>query len=99
MRYSVVGLLLLHYYSTLYRLPHSTFRMPKGDAVQLGFIGIGNIGTPMCHHLLQAGHTILVYDINFMRQARARGRGGNDLCGLMRLLEEHLGLQVRAPQQ
>jgi 3-hydroxyisobutyrate dehydrogenase-like beta-hydroxyacid dehydrogenase len=35
--------------------------------------------------------------INFMRQARAQGRGGDDLSGLMRLLEEQLGLQVRVP--
>lgn len=37
--------------------------------------------------------------INFLREARARGRGGDDLCGLMRLLEEHLGIEVRVPQQ
>src|SRR5712691_918601 len=37
--------------------------------------------------------------INFLREARANGRGGDDLCGLMRLLEEHLGIEVRVPQQ
>jgi 3-hydroxyisobutyrate dehydrogenase-like beta-hydroxyacid dehydrogenase len=38
--------------------------------MQLGFIGVGNIGTPMCHHLLQAGHTVLVYDVNTNNLAR-----------------------------
>lgn len=32
--------------------------------MQLGFIGVGNIGTPMCRHLVEAGHTVLVYDAN-----------------------------------
>jgi 3-hydroxyisobutyrate dehydrogenase len=38
--------------------------------MQLGFIGVGNIGTPMCHHLLQAGHTVLVYDVDASHLAR-----------------------------
>jgi 3-hydroxyisobutyrate dehydrogenase len=38
--------------------------------MQLGFIGVGNIGTPMCHHLLQAGHTVLVYDVHPSHLAR-----------------------------
>lgn len=38
--------------------------------MQLGFIGVGNIGTPMCNHLLQAGHTIIVYDVNPSNLAR-----------------------------
>ncbi len=38
--------------------------------MQLGFIGVGNIGTPMCRHLIEAGHTVLVYDINPSHMAR-----------------------------
>lgn len=38
--------------------------------MQLGFIGVGNIGTPMCHHLLNAGHAVLVYDIDPSNLAR-----------------------------
>ncbi len=30
----------------------------------LGFIGVGHIGTPMCRHLIEAGHTVLAYDVN-----------------------------------
>ena len=37
--------------------------------------------------------------INFLREARANGRGGDDLCGLMRRMEEHLGIEVRVPRQ
>jgi 3-hydroxyisobutyrate dehydrogenase len=38
--------------------------------MQLGFIGVGNIGTPMCRHLIDAGHTVLAYDINTSNLAR-----------------------------
>jgi len=31
--------------------------------MQLGFIGVGNIGTPMCRHLIEAGHQVLVFDV------------------------------------
>ena len=29
----------------------------------IGFIGVGHIGTPMCRHLIEAGHTVLAYDV------------------------------------
>lgn len=32
--------------------------------MQLGFIGVGNIGTPICQHLINAGHNISAYDID-----------------------------------
>lgn len=32
--------------------------------MQLGFIGVGNIGTPMCRHLIEAGHTVIAYDVS-----------------------------------
>jgi 3-hydroxyisobutyrate dehydrogenase-like beta-hydroxyacid dehydrogenase len=38
--------------------------------MQLGFIGVGNIGTPICHHLLKAGHTVLAYDVDTGNLAR-----------------------------
>jgi 3-hydroxyisobutyrate dehydrogenase len=38
--------------------------------MQLGFIGVGNIGTPMCRHLIEAGHTVLAYDIQASNLAR-----------------------------
>src|SRR5215471_14135706 len=38
--------------------------------MQLGFIGVGNIGTPMCRHLIEAGHTIIAYDVNPSNLAR-----------------------------
>jgi 3-hydroxyisobutyrate dehydrogenase-like beta-hydroxyacid dehydrogenase len=38
--------------------------------MQLGFIGVGNIGTPMCRHLIEAGHEVLVYDVNPSNMAR-----------------------------
>jgi 3-hydroxyisobutyrate dehydrogenase len=38
--------------------------------MQLGFIGVGNIGTPMCRRLIEAGHTVLAYDIQASNLAR-----------------------------
>ena len=31
--------------------------------MKIGFIGIGNMGNPMCRNLLKAGHTLKVYDV------------------------------------
>ncbi len=38
--------------------------------MRLGFIGVGNIGTPMCRHLMEAGHEVLVYDVHASNLAR-----------------------------
>ena len=35
--------------------------------------------------------------VNLLRQARANGRGGNDLSGMMQVLEDNIGMQVRRP--
>lgn len=34
------------------------------NMMQLGFIGVENIGTPMCRHLIEAGHTVMAYDVS-----------------------------------
>ena len=31
--------------------------------VQIGFIGLGNMGKPMAHNLATAGHTVRGYDL------------------------------------
>lgn len=36
--------------------------------------------------------------LNVLREARAHGRGGDDLGGLLRQMEEHLHMAVRMPQ-
>ena len=43
--------------------------------VQLGFIGLGIMGKAMCGHLLEAGHTVNVYDVNPepVKELAARG--------------------------
>ena len=38
--------------------------------MQLGFVGVGNIGTPMCRHLIEAGHDVVAYDANADHLAR-----------------------------
>ncbi|ACC74216.1 3-hydroxyisobutyrate dehydrogenase [Paraburkholderia phymatum] len=32
--------------------------------MKIGFIGLGNMGAPMAHNLLKAGHTLNVFDLN-----------------------------------
>ena len=31
--------------------------------MKIGFVGVGNMGNPMCRNLLKAGHTLKVYDL------------------------------------
>jgi 3-hydroxyisobutyrate dehydrogenase-like beta-hydroxyacid dehydrogenase len=33
------------------------------NTMPLGFIGVGNIDTPMCRHLIEIGHTIMAHDV------------------------------------
>ena len=49
-------------------------------AVTLGFIGLGSMGLPMTQHLLKAGHTIVVYDLNAdaVKEAEADGAEAGD---------------------
>lgn len=39
--------------------------------MELGFVGLGNIGLPLCERLLGAGHTVTVFDIADRRLAAA----------------------------
>jgi 3-hydroxyisobutyrate dehydrogenase-like beta-hydroxyacid dehydrogenase len=32
--------------------------------VEAGYLGVGNMGQPMAHTLLDAGHGLTIYDIN-----------------------------------
>ncbi|MFL6685228.1 NAD(P)-binding domain-containing protein, partial [Paraburkholderia graminis] len=32
--------------------------------MKIGFIGLGNMGAPMAHNLLKAGHAVNVFDLN-----------------------------------
>jgi 3-hydroxyisobutyrate dehydrogenase len=32
--------------------------------VEAGYLGVGNMGRPMAHRLLDVGHGLTVYDIN-----------------------------------
>jgi 3-hydroxyisobutyrate dehydrogenase-like beta-hydroxyacid dehydrogenase len=34
------------------------------DAMEAGYLGVGNMGQPMAHKLLDAGHGLTIYDIN-----------------------------------
>ncbi|HEY4535768.1 MAG TPA: NAD(P)-dependent oxidoreductase [Enteractinococcus sp.] len=41
----------------------------------IGFIGLGNMGAPMCHRLLDAGHRVTVYDVVETKIWQAARRG------------------------
>jgi 3-hydroxyisobutyrate dehydrogenase-like beta-hydroxyacid dehydrogenase len=43
--------------------------------MRFGFIGVGNLGEPVVHNLLAAGHTVTVYDVARERAERAIGKG------------------------
>jgi 2-hydroxy-3-oxopropionate reductase len=44
------------------------------QALNIGFVGLGIMGTPMAGHLLAAGHTLFVYTLGKMPQAVAESR-------------------------
>ena len=37
--------------------------------MEIGFIGVGNMGAGMANNLLKAGHTLTIYDVNRERAA------------------------------
>jgi len=38
--------------------------------MQLEFIGVGNIGTPMCRNLIEASHIVVAYDVSEVNLSR-----------------------------
>jgi 3-hydroxyisobutyrate dehydrogenase-like beta-hydroxyacid dehydrogenase len=38
---------------------------------RIGFVGLGNMGAPMCHRLIQAGHQVHVFDADPDKTAAA----------------------------
>jgi 2-hydroxy-3-oxopropionate reductase len=48
--------------------------------MRLGFIGLGNMGSEMTHHLIAAGHTVATYARGERSRARAAGLGLSPLA-------------------
>jgi 3-hydroxyisobutyrate dehydrogenase-like beta-hydroxyacid dehydrogenase len=44
--------------------------------MRLGFVGTGTMGNPMARCLLDAGHTLIVYDVRRQATTNLCGRGG-----------------------
>lgn len=44
---------------------------------RIGFVGLGNMGAPMCRRLVEAGHEVLVFDLDADRVARAVSGGAH----------------------
>lgn len=48
-----------------------------GNEMKVGFIGLGNMGLPMAHNLLRAGHELTVYNRTHSRAERLGREGAN----------------------
>ena len=44
--------------------------------MKIGFIGLGNMGAPMAHNLLKAGHAVAGFDLNAETSERLTASGG-----------------------
>ncbi len=44
-------------------------------SIRIGWIGIGNMGAPICRNLIAAGHQLVVHDIDPARLAELQGAG------------------------
>src|ERR1700761_9512604 len=44
--------------------------------MKIAFIGLGNMGSPMAHSLIKAGHTLTVYDLNQCAMQLVSNAGG-----------------------
>jgi 3-hydroxyisobutyrate dehydrogenase len=50
--------------------------MTEAGAARIGFVGIGNMGTPMAECLLKAGHEVSVFDAQPGRAAAFAAQHG-----------------------
>lgn len=48
----------------------------------IGFVGLGNMGTPMTRRLVEAGYRVLAFDVSPEARARAVAAGAEDATGL-----------------
>ena len=48
--------------------------------MKLGFIGLGIMGRPMAKHLVQAGHDVMVADLNQDLVNELDGRKSRHIC-------------------
>lgn len=60
---------------------HDSSSPLAADRTRIGFVGIGNMGTPMAGHLVKAGWRVNVYDVDAEKaRAFAKTHGGS-VCG------------------
>ena len=43
--------------------------------MKIGFLGLGNMGGPICGHLINAGHTVTAYDVSSVALNRTIKQG------------------------
>jgi 3-hydroxyisobutyrate dehydrogenase-like beta-hydroxyacid dehydrogenase len=54
----------------------------------IGIIGVGDMGLPMCGHLVSGGFDVLAYDVDGDRLAAAAAGGANTASGLSEMAEK-----------
>ena len=65
--------------------------------MNLGFIGVGNIGAPIASRLLGAGHSLVIHDLRpEAAQALLRAVAAGDGLDALRATLDDLARQVRA---
>ncbi len=69
--------------------------------MRVGFIGLGNMGGPMCGHLVRAGFDVRAYDIDRSALARARNAGARSAGSIAECAQdaETLITMLPAPPQ
>ncbi|MDG2438906.1 MAG: NAD(P)-binding domain-containing protein [Ilumatobacter sp.] len=50
---------------------------PMSNDNSLGFIGLGNMGEPMCERLLAAGHLVIAFDLDDTNVSHAGSHGAD----------------------
>ncbi|HJS95697.1 MAG TPA: NAD(P)-dependent oxidoreductase [Solirubrobacteraceae bacterium] len=68
---------------------------------RVAFVGLGNMGGPMCGHLVSAGHDVTAFDLDAGAVARAVGAGARaatDLRGCVRGAEVLITMLPAPPQ-
>ncbi|WP_307133561.1 NAD(P)-dependent oxidoreductase [Streptomyces aurantiacus] len=60
---------------------------PLADGAVLGFVGLGNMGTPMVGHLVEAGYTVRAFDTDPVAQERVAALGAKAVDTLTAVAE------------
>ncbi|XID74661.1 3-hydroxyisobutyrate dehydrogenase [Alkanindiges sp. WGS2144] len=61
---------------------------------KIGFIGLGNMGAPMAHNLLKAGHQVTVFDLNPRVVQQLVDAGAQSATSIATLAQAHIDILI-----